>query len=177
MVDENAPLADVVHRSLLEVRRDFDRRKGLQERLADGITRFTGSLRFVYLHAAGFALWIILNLGWIPGIRPFDPFPFVMLAMIASVEAIFLSTFVLISQNRVPACGWAALAEKRAELDLQINLLAEHEIIRLITMVDAVIHHFKIPLRPDPEVEQLKKDVAPELVLQELEEAEEVEAR
>ena len=66
--------------------------------------------------------------------------------------------------------------DKRAELDLQINLLAEHEITRLITMMDAVIHHFGIPLGQDPEVEQLKKDVAPELVLNELEEAEEDEA-
>src|SRR5205085_6782505 len=130
-------------------------------RLAATITRFTGSMGFVYLHLAVFGGWIVANLGVLSSIQPFDP-SFVILAMVASVEAIFLSTFVLISQNQM-----AALADKRAELDLQINLLAEHEITRLITMMDAVIHHFDIPLGSDPEVEQLKKDVAPEVVLQE----------
>src|SRR5438045_2164696 len=134
---EEAPeLSDIVHRNiraLLEVRKEFERQKRVEERVADCITAFTGSLRFVYMHAALFAAWIVVNLGWVPGVRPFDPFPFVMLAMLASVEAIFLSTFVLISQNRM-----AALAERRAELDLQINLLAEHEITRLIQLVDAI---------------------------------------
>ena len=75
-----------------------------------------------------------------PGLRPFDPFPFVMLAMAASVEAIFLSTFVLISQNRM-----AELADKRADLDLQINLLSEHEITRLVKLLDAVAKRLGIP--------------------------------
>ena len=79
-------------------------------------------MRFVYLHLALFGGWIIVNLGLIPGLRPFDP-SFVVLAMVASVEAIFLSTFVLISQNRM-----AAAADRRADLDLQVSLLAEHEI-------------------------------------------------
>jgi len=160
----------VVHRNiraLLEVRQQFERRKSRQDRIADSITAFTGSLTFVYLHALWFGGWIVLNLGWIPGVKPFDPFPFVMLAMVASVEAIFLSTFVLISQNRM-----AALADKRADLDLQINLLAEHEITRLIGMMDAVVQHFGIEAAHDPEVEQLKRDVAPERVLQEIEDSE-----
>jgi uncharacterized membrane protein len=170
-VDRNPELADVVHRNiraLLEARKRFEERKGRQERIADAITRFTGSLPFVYVHALWFGGWLIVNSGGVPGIRPFDPFPFVMLAMIASVEAIFLSTFVLISQNRM-----AALADKRADLDLQINLLAEHEITRLISMVDSVVHHLGINTEKDAEVEQLKKDVAPEIVLQEIEESEE----
>src|SRR4051812_40807441 len=113
-------LAGVVHRNiraLLQVQRQFEARKGLQDRLADRITQFTGSMAFVYVHALGFGAWLLVNTGLVPGVRPFDPFPFVMLAMIASVEAIFLSTFVLISQNRM-----ARLSERRAQLDLQINL-------------------------------------------------------
>jgi uncharacterized membrane protein len=166
---ENLDVADVVHRNirtLLEVRQQHEARKSFQDRVADAITRFTGSIPFVYLHAAFFGLWIVLNLGWL-GIRPFDPFPFVMLAMFASVEAIFLSTFVLISQNRM-----AALADRRAELDLQISLLAEHEITRLITLVDAIANRLGVTEGRDPEVEQLKKDVAPEVVLQEIEDLE-----
>jgi uncharacterized membrane protein len=78
---------------------------------------------FICVHAVIFGGWIVVNLGWTP-LPPFDP-SFVVLAMVASVEAIFLSTFVLIMQNRL-----AALADERAELDLQISLLAEHEITR-----------------------------------------------
>ncbi|HEV2079692.1 MAG TPA: DUF1003 domain-containing protein, partial [Allosphingosinicella sp.] len=94
----------------------------LQERVAEAITGFTGSMRFVYLHLVIFGFWILANLRLLPEVQPWDP-SFVVLAMIASVEAIFLSTFVLISQNRMQAA-----ADKRADLDLQINLLSEHEV-------------------------------------------------
>jgi len=87
----------------------------LEVRVADAITGFTGSMRFVYLHLVLFGLWILVNLGLVPGAPEFDP-SFVILAMVASVEAIFLSTFILISQNRM-----AAAADKRADLDLQKN--------------------------------------------------------
>ncbi len=170
VVDRDQVLADVVHRNiqaLLEVRQTADRAKGLQERVADRITGFTGSMPFVYVHALLFGAWILLNLRILPGIRPWDPFPFVMLAMWASVEAIFLSTFVLISQNRMQA-----VADRRAELDLQISLLSEHEITRLITMVDALVEHLDVPMPRQGDVEQLKRDVAPERVLEEIEKAE-----
>ena len=135
-----------------------------EERLAARITRFTGSMGFVYLHLAVFGLWIAINLGWVPGIPQFDP-SFVILAMAASVEAIFLSTFVLISQNRM-----ATTADKRAELDLQISLLAEHEITKLVALVSAVAERMGVRTDVDFEVEELKQDVAPDLVLDEIEE-------
>jgi len=169
-VRENPELAQVVYRNigaLLEMREQFEKRRSPQDRAADVINRFAGSMAFVYLHAVLFGGWIAANTGLIPGLKPWDPFPFVMLAMWASVEAIFLSTFVLISQNRMQA-----LADKRAELDLQVNLLSEHEVTRLIKLVDGIAAHLGVSEGRDPEVEQLKKDVAPELVLQEIEEAE-----
>lgn len=129
-----------------------------QERLASAIARFTGSMLFVYIHLALYGFWIVANLGWF-GIGPWDP-TFVVLAMIASVEAIFLSTFVLITQNRM-----AAAAEKRAELDLQISLLAEHEVTKLVAMVDAIRNHLGIRGDGEDDVEELKRDVAPEAVL------------
>src|SRR5215217_8540780 len=95
-----------------------------QEKIADAITRFTGSMLFVYIHLVIYGFWIVANLGWIPSVPKWDE-SFVVLAMEASVEAIFLSTFVLISQNRMQA-----EADKRADLDLQISLLAEHEITK-----------------------------------------------
>jgi uncharacterized membrane protein len=101
----------------MEKRRDREESSAtFEERIAEAITRFTGSMRFVYLHLILFGLWIIGNLGVVPGVPQFDP-SFAMLAMVASVEAIFLSTFILISQNRMTAA-----ADKRADLDLQINL-------------------------------------------------------
>lgn len=134
-----------------------------EERIAEAITAFTGSMRFVYLHLALYGAWILVNLGIVPGVPRFDP-SFVVLAMVASVEAIFLSTFVLISQNRM-----AAAADKRADLDLQISMLAEHEVTKLAEMLADITEHFGIRPRSRPEIEEIKKDVAPEAVLDEIE--------
>ncbi|WP_437594914.1 DUF1003 domain-containing protein [Sorangium sp. So ce1000] len=150
--------------TLIAVREKVERRKTHQEMVADAITRFAGSMPFVYIHALLFGGWILVNMGIVPAIRAFDPFPFVMLAMIASVEAIFLSTFVLISQNRMQA-----LADKRADLDLQINLLAEHEVTRLICLVDDIARHLGITNGQDATLDELKKDVRPEEVIAEIE--------
>ena len=140
-------------------RRSESQTASAQDKLADSITRFTGSLKFVGLHLALFGFWIVANLGWVPGVPSWDE-SFVVLAMIASVEAIFLSTFVLISQNRM-----AVLAEKRAELDLQISLLAEHEVTKVVAMVAAIADHLGIQHEAAGEVEELKRNVAPEAVL------------
>lgn len=148
---------------LLEARRDSERRKRSGERISDAITRFTGSLRFVYIHAVLFGGWIVWNLGWIHGLPVFDP-SFVVLAMVASVEAIFLSTFVLISQNRMQA-----EAEKRAELDLQISLLAEHEVTQLMTLLDAIGRRLGVELTDDADIEEVKQDVDPRAVLDAIE--------
>jgi uncharacterized membrane protein len=159
-------MAQVVDRNiqaLLEQRREQAQGRSRQERIADRITRFTGSMKFVYIHLLLFGLWILINLGWLPGVRRFDP-SFVVLAMVASVEAIFLSTFVLITQNRM-----AALADKRADLDLQISLLAEHEITRLITLVTAIAERMGLELARDPELAELSQDVAPEKVMEKME--------
>jgi uncharacterized membrane protein len=145
--------------ALIESRRAEERARSNADRLADSITRFTGSLRFVYIHAALFGGWIIWNIGSIPGLQPFDA-SFVVLAMLASVEAIFLSTFVLISQNRMQA-----RAEKRAELDLQISLLAEHEITKLVTLLDAVARTLGVDASGEPDFEDAKQDVNPRAVL------------
>ncbi|CCD02790.1 putative membrane protein [Azospirillum brasilense] len=134
-----------------------------EERIADAITRFTGSMTFVYLHLAFFGFWIVANLGWVPGVPRWDP-SFVVLAMIASVEAIFLSTFVLISQNRM-----SEVASKRADLDLQISLLAEHEITKLTALVSSMADHMGVKTDVDSDLDIIKQDVAPEAVLDQIE--------
>jgi uncharacterized membrane protein len=161
-------MAQVVERNieaLLARRKDELEQQGLQERTAGAITSFVGSMRFVYIHVLFFGSWIAINLGWLP-VPKFDP-TFVVLAMVASVEAIFLSTFVLITQNRMQAA-----AERRAELELQINLLAEHEITRLISMVTELSKRMGIEAANDPELKELAQDVHPEKVLDKIEEHE-----
>jgi uncharacterized membrane protein len=149
--------------ALLARREEEEGRLGWQERLADLITRFSGSMKFVYLHLLVYGLWIAINLGWVPFIPRFDP-TFVVLAMEASVEAIFLSTFILITQNRM-----SAEAAKRADLDLQVSLLAEHEITRLIMMVQEIGERMNLESAKNPELEELAQDVAPEKVLDTME--------
>jgi uncharacterized membrane protein len=149
--------------SLRQRRLKEQREATWQERLADAITRFTGSMTFVFIHLHGFGFWIVANAGYIPGVRPWDP-EFVMLAMIASVEAIFLSTFVLISQNRM-----AAVADKRADLDLQISLLTEHELTKLAGLIAEMGARLGVSTEGDPELDEIKSDVAPEAVLERIE--------
>jgi uncharacterized membrane protein len=149
-------------RALDERRRRETAQATGQERLAEAITRFTGSMRFVYLHVAIFGFWIIATLGWIPGVPRWDE-SFVVLAMVASVEAIFLSTFVLISQNRM-----AAAADKRADLDLQVSLLAEHEVTKLTTLVSGIADRMGVKTEADSDLAEITRDVAPEAVLDQL---------
>ena len=127
----------------------------LSQKLADAITRFSGSMRFVTLHLILFGTWVAWNLWATP---KFDP-SFVVLAMVASVEAIFLSTFVLISQNRM-----AAAADRRADLDLHINLLTEHELTKLAQLVDRIAERLEVP-PTDAEFSEIKEDIAPIEVL------------
>jgi len=162
-------MARVVERNieaLLAKRQQEEQNKGLQDRIADTITGFTGSMLFVYIHLIGFGLWILINLGWI-GLPVFDP-TFVVLAMFASVEAIFLSTFVLITQNRMQV-----QADRRADLNLQISLLAEHEVTRIIALVSAMAERMGVDTSNYPELSELKQDVAPEQVLDKIEETKE----
>jgi uncharacterized membrane protein len=150
-------------KALLEQRQQQDEQRSWQDRTADAVTTFAGSMTFVLLHLAIFGAWIVVNLGWV-GIEPFDP-SFVVLAMVASVEAIFLSTFVLITQNRM-----AAAADKRAELDLHVSLLAEHEVTHLIRMTSAIARRMGIADADHPEIDELSRNVAPEVVMDRMEE-------
>jgi uncharacterized membrane protein len=163
-------MSKVVHRNiraLTEVRQREEARKTASDRIADAVTTFAGSMKFVYVHAAVFGAWLVLNNARVHVIPHWDPYPFVMLAMIASVEAIFLSTFILISQNRMQK-----LADRRAELDLQIGLLTEHELTRSIHMLDDISRRLGTARPPEPEIQDIKQDVNPEKVVEEIERAE-----
>jgi uncharacterized membrane protein len=160
------PVARVLDRNieaLLNRRRSHRAASGLQEKMADAITRLAGSMAFVYAHLLIYGTWIVVNLGWTP-VEPFDP-TFVVLAMVASVEAIFISTFVMISQNRM-----AALADERADLDLQISLLCEHEITKLLRIVTELAQRNDVAAARDPELNELREGVSPERILDRIEE-------
>ncbi len=140
-------------------RRKEDAKTSLQHKVALAITAFTGSMAFVYLHLAILCGWIAINIGLISFVPAFDR-SFIILSTGASVEAIFLSTFVLISQNRA-----AEAASRRADLDLHINLLTEHEVTRLISMTSAIASKLGIEHADPDEIAELERDVAPETVL------------
>jgi len=159
-------LAKVIERNietLMEVRKQLEHNRNVQDRIADRITKFSGSTLFLYFHIGWFSAWVVINLGLTP-MQAFDPFPFGLLTMIVSLEAIFLSTFVLISQSRM-----AEIADKRADLDLQINLLGEYEITKILRIVDAIADHLQLDAGSDPELDELKIEIAPDEVLKEME--------
>lgn len=167
-VDPQDGLASALTRNiaaLAERRRQEEAQAGTDQRVARVITRFAGSMAFVWLHAALVLGWIAVNVGWTPLPR-FDP-TFVILATVASVEAIFISTFILIAQNRA-----AEAADRRADLDLQISLLSEHEVTQLIRLVTRIAAHLGIDEAHNPELAELQRTVAPEAVLERIEEAE-----
>jgi uncharacterized membrane protein len=120
-------------RATRNVNEVFEENLSFGDRLADWLTARIGTMGFIYANALWFGVWIGITLGWIPGVAPFDPFPFGLLTMIVSLEAIFLSLFVLISQNRSNAKD-----RLRSELDYRVNVKAELEIGQLHEKVDAV---------------------------------------
>jgi uncharacterized membrane protein len=161
-------LANVLERNieaLLARRREEERRQATKDRVAAAIGRFAGSMTFVYLHLVLFGAWVLANSGLLPLPR-FDA-DFVKLATFASVEAIFISTFVLVMQNRM-----AAQADKRADLDLQVSLLAEHEVTRLIRLVAAIAEQMGIEESRSADLPELERDVDPQQVLDRIERAE-----
>ena len=160
-----SPLANIIEQNIqtiIHTRQVSDSRRTREERIADLITDVSGRMYFVYFHVVWFGAWIVINLGY-TRIQPFDPYPFGLLTMIVSLEAIFLATFVLISQNRL-----SAEADRRADLDLQMDLLTEYEMTRVINMLDAIQDKMGIENNSDQELQDLEKDVHPEDVLEEI---------
>ena len=129
------------------------------DKIAAAISSFAGCMPFVYIHLVLFGGWIGINLGWVPGLPRWDP-SLVILAMAASVEAIFLSTFVLINQNQM-----AVEVDEKAELDLQVNLLNERETTRLITMIQAVADHLGVQTGIEGDLGELRRDTEPDVIL------------
>ena len=132
------------------------------DRVAEKIASFCGSMKFVWVHVVWFGSWILFNA--IPGLPHFDTFPFTFLTLIVSLEAIFLSTFILISQNLD-----SRISERRSHLDLQLNLLSEQENTKMIVMLHAIAAKVGADLSQDPHLKALSEETEPERLIEQIE--------
>jgi uncharacterized membrane protein len=133
-------------------------------RLADRVASFCGSMTFVWVHVFWFGGWVILNS--LPGVNHFDPYPFTFLTFVVSLEAIFLSTFILISQNHE-----TQLSERRNNLDLQINLLTEQENTKMLRMLERIAERVGAKTDDDPSLHVLDQATHPEKLIEQIENA------
>jgi len=156
VLSEGATTANTVKKNIetiLELEKQAVQGRSAAEHIADKITTFAGSTPFIIFHAVWFGGWIIVNVGIIRGIAPFDPFPFSFLTLVVSLEAIFLTLLVLMSQNRM-----TKEADKRAHLDLQINLLDEQETTLTLRMVQKIALHLGLKVEEEQSIKELSKD-------------------
>ena len=157
-----------VTREIVEAMRRLEeaqaRRRTTADRVAAGIARFCGSMSFVWIHVAIFAVWIAYNA--LPWFQPFDPYPFTFLTLVVSLEAIFLSTFILISQNYE-----MRITEARNQLDLQINLLAEQENTKILQVLELIAKKVGAHVDADPQIRALEEATRPESLVRQIEDA------
>jgi uncharacterized membrane protein len=165
MPDQDESTYSAIRRNIeavVKLEENFLRDRTPADRLADAIAAFTGSLKFIALHGVVFGAWIVINLGWIPGFWKFDPYPFMLLSTVVSIEAIFLSTFVLVKQNRM-----SRREDLRAHLDLQINLLAEREMTFVLQMLQRIATRLGVP-PSSGEIEELTEETSVQAVADQL---------
>ena len=131
------------------------------ERIAEVVAKFCGSMTFVWVHVIWFGIWVLVNS--LPVIEHFDPFPFTFLTLVVSLEAIFLSTFILISQNQE-----TRISERRNNLDLQINLLTEQENTKMLQILERIAEKVGAVIDDDPSVSVLEQATRPEKLVEQI---------
>jgi len=117
------------------IRKEIERKKTASDKISDGITDFCGSMKFIYIHIVWFISWLIYNLN---AKDPFDPFPFGLLTLIVSLEAILLATFILISQNRQ-----SEVQDLRSELDYQTDIRSEKNTAETLALLSKIYNEIK----------------------------------
>ena len=142
---------DPVEKTIDEVVKLETLQRTMTERLAESVAGFAGSMYFIFLHVIWFGLWVTLNIPWL-GFHQFDPYPFTFLTMIVSLEAIFLSTFILMVENRQ-----TRLADRRARVNLQIDMISEREVTKLMQLVLQIHEHLGIRRHGDSELANMQK--------------------
>ena len=157
--------SDQVREEMLQsIQNRLSERRTRSDKLADILVWSVGTIFFVIFHVILFALWIVINLGLIPSIRIFDPYPFNFLTMTVSLEAIFLAIFVLMSQNRE-----SKIADLRQEFDVQVNIVAEREITKIIHMLAYMMNYLNVPYENDAELRQMMRPLNIDEIREELE--------
>ena len=137
--------------AIATMQEQLEQKRSLIDRIADVIANFSGSMGFVLVHVVWFIGWFLWNTGVLPGVKKFDPYPFILLAMIVSVEGVLLSTFVLMKQNRMQR-----KSDARDHVNLQIDLLAEKEVTKSLRLLRAICRRLEISEADmDPELEEM----------------------
>ncbi|MBA2673932.1 DUF1003 domain-containing protein [Ramlibacter sp.] len=157
---------DVTQKNVQAMRKLDDLAKtnrSFADRIAEFVANFCGSIVFVWIHVALFAAWITWNV--LPELPRFDPYPFTFLTLCVSLEAIFLSSFILIAQNYE-----MRVSERRSQLDLQINLLSEQENTKMLQLLEAIARQVGAPVE-DRELRALEEATRPEALARQIEEA------
>jgi uncharacterized membrane protein len=150
--------------TVVKIEEEAQLQRTTADRLSDLIANFVGSMPFVLLHLIWFGMWVTINLGVISEIRKFDPYPFALLCMLVSLEGVLLSTFVLIKQNRM-----SQRADQRAHLDLQINLLSEKELTKVLQLQRLICARLDIvEASKDEEAAELSKITAVDNIAHEI---------
>ena len=139
-------------------------RRSRADRIAAFVATFCGSMPFVWLHVLIFGAWLAWN-SW-PGLRHFDPYPYTFLTLVVSLEAIFLSAFILISQNYE-----LRISDRRNQLDLQINLLTEQENTKMLQLLEQIAAKLGVDVSTDAELRFLKQVTHPERLIAQIEQA------
>jgi uncharacterized membrane protein len=168
---DDAGISAVVHRNIraiTELRQETEIQLTASDRVARAVTAFVGTMWCVYGHVLFYGAWIEVNCGLVSSIKPFDPFPFLVLTMIAALESILLVIFILISQNRMQK-----LADRRAELNLQVGLLTEQELTQAIHLLIDVARKLGVSPSDQSEMFEITRDIHPKKVVEALERAEE----
>ena len=152
-------------RTVAEIESKYLQQRSAGEKLGDTISHFSGTMAFFVWNIIWYVAWILVNVGVVPGLRPFDPYPFTFLTLMVSLEAIFLAIFVLASQNRM-----ARAADQRAHLDLQINLLSEQENTKMLELLQGMAKHMGLKIAGnDDELDQLREKTEAGALLEEIE--------
>ncbi len=157
-IDQSAapPSAQNNINAVIALEEEARHKRPVSVRVADGIANFVGSIPFIVIHIVWFGVWVGINAGVLFGRWKFDPYPFALLCMLVSLESVLLSTFVLIKQNRM-----SLRADQRAHLDLQVNLLAEKEITKILQLQRLICDRLEIQeASEDREVEELSNVTA-----------------
>jgi uncharacterized membrane protein len=149
---------------ILALERSNRARSTIGDRVADAITRFCGTITFVVVHVIWYGAWLGANM-LLPAPDHFDPYPYSFLTLVVSLEAIFLSAFILISQNRQ-----GNVSERRSHLNLQIDILAEQENTKMLELLEKIARKVGVEPCQDNEVKALAEAVTPERLARQIDE-------